>query len=98
MSAQDKYTAYCAKKAAQYEQELSDFSAEWGLKANILDSAVKAYDGSSPETVPLLEEIKESLDFEQAEVKHGPSRRKHWYALGERLPVWVKETRESYLT
>ena len=90
--------AFADWKAAQYEKELSDFSAEWGLKANVLDSAVKAYDGSTPETVPLLDEIKASLDYEQAGVKHGSSRRKHWYALGERLPVWVRETRESYLT
>ena len=79
-------------------KELAEFSAEWGLKANVLDRAVKAYDGSTPETVPFLDEIKESLDYDRAKVQHGPKRRQHWYALGERLPVWVKETRESYLT
>lgn len=90
--------AFAGWKAARYEKELSDFSAEWGLKANVLDRAVKAYDGSTPETVPFLDEIKESLDYDRAKIQHGPKRRQHWYALGERLPVWVKETRESYLT
>ena len=90
--------AFAGWKAARYEKELSEFSAEWGLKANVLDRAVKAYDGSTPETVPFLDEIKESLDYDRAKVQHGPKRRKHWYALGERLPVWVKETKESYLT
>mgnify|MGYP002625469876 CR=1 FL=1 len=46
--------AFAGWKAAQYEKELSDFSAEWGLQANVLDSAVKAYDGSAPVTLHYL--------------------------------------------
>ena len=68
------------------------------LNACVQNRISKQRGESDGEAEAHFREFLEAGEWEQAGVKHGSSRRKHWYALGERLPVWVKETKESYLT
>ena len=90
--------AFTNWKHGAFEQALATFAQEWGIDKEILRSAVAAYDTAKPQTIPRLDEIRSSLDYAAATVKHGEDRMDHVFELEDKLPEWVAESRASYLS
>ena len=90
--------AFTQWRAKRYDDEATAFAADWGIDKDILKAAVESYDKSQPETIPRLDEIRMSLDFDSARTKHGEKRRHHLHALSEELPKWIMSVKRNYLS
>lgn len=88
--------AYTAWKKEKYLAEVRQFAAKWGADASTLQASVDEYDETTPETIPRIDELQESLNYDMAEEKHGEMFFDHWMDFTEELPGWIREERRGY--
>ncbi|MFR8469815.1 deoxyribonuclease HsdR [Eisenbergiella tayi] len=78
------------------ERCIFTFAEEWGLEPQLLRESVTSYSYSQPSTVPYIDELIESVVFENAVNKSAGNRLKHIMALTKKLPTWLAETKQRY--
>lgn len=83
------------KKSKEYE-EMFKFSDEWGIDIEILIKSLKNYSLSEPEIVPYIEEISNSLNYENAKIKKGNSYLEHNIKLTNELSKWMRKIKNKY--
>ena len=75
---------------------MARFAADWGADEALLMKAVLEYDETQPENIPRIDEIRDSVDYDKALVKHGDMFFAHWLEMSEVLPEWMREMRRGY--
>ncbi len=66
------------------------------MPADLLETVISLYDPAVPDTIPRLDDIRETLDYDKATDKHGQDFFDHSGALEESLPQWIRETQAKY--
>ena len=97
-SDKDADSIYADWKERKFQEEVMNFATDWGADSDILMNAIKEFDGANPENIPRIDEIRDSIDYESARVKHGDMFFDHWLEMTETLPGWIAETRSGYYT
>lgn len=92
----DTEGAFSTWKHHRYTAAVQAFATAWGVQPSLLESAIKLYDETAPGTIPRLDDIRDTLDYESAMEKHGDYF-DHGCELEDRLPEWIREVREIYL-
>ena len=92
----DTDNAFSTWKHQRYTAAVQAFAAAWGVQPNLLESAIKLYDPTAPGTIPRLDDIRDTLDYDGATEKHGDYFN-HGCELEDRLPEWIREMRETYI-
>lgn len=82
----DADDAYAQWKEGRLRAEVARFAADWGADEGLLMKAVQDFDEAHPETIPWVDEIQESVDYDKALVKHGDMFFAHWLEMTEALP------------
>jgi len=83
------------KKSKEYE-EMFKFFDEWGIDIEILIKSLENYSLSEPEIVPYIEEISNSLNYENAKIKKGNSYLEHNIKLTNELSKWMRKIKNKY--
>lgn len=83
------------KKSGMIE-EIHRFADQWGVDCGILERAVDSYSLNEPNTVPYIDEIVSSVDYERALNKEASNILEHNMNLTEALPKWVVEVKKKF--
>lgn len=81
-------------KKEKLQGEIEEFADYWGIQdKEIFMRSVYSYSDSQPESVPYIEDINHSVNFEVALNKDHKARLKHIIELGKILPKWMQEVK-----
>lgn len=75
---------------------VDQFAEEWGLDKDLLDRSLSAFSLSNLTSVPYIDEIIKSVDFENATNKVAENKLRHNMMLTKVLPNWMAETKQKY--
>ncbi len=75
---------------------VTDFALQWGLDAALLEKSVAAYSESQADIVPYIDELTQSVDFDQATNQSGGNRLTHIMTLTKELPPWMAKIKQKY--
>lgn len=79
-------------------EKVEAFAVDWGVYADLLQKSLEDYDESNPDRIPMLDEIRRTLDYDNAAAQQGKNRLQHMKSLTQDvLPMWLKETRKNYM-
>lgn len=80
------------------KEKVEAFALAWGVSADLLEKSLESYDEANPARIPMLDDIRKTLDYNNAAVKQGKNRLQHMKALTQDvLPNWLKEMRKNYI-
>ncbi len=88
--------AFTRWKGEQLSLHIHDFAKRWGAKESLLREALGAYDRTQRDKVPRLQELRDSLDYGQAEEKVEGDFFDFCSAFDEAMPLWLRETAAIY--
>lgn len=75
---------------------INQFAASWGLDNELLEKSVSAYSLLSINTVPYIDEIIKSADYDNATNKAASNKLRHNMTLTKELPKWMAEIKRKY--
>ena len=85
-------------KKEKLKLEVQQFSEIWGIQnLEIMIKSIYSYTENQSGTIPYIDEINQSVDFESALNKENENRLNHIIKLMEELPKWIKSI-QSRLT
>lgn len=85
-------------KKEKLKLEVQQFSELWGIQnLEIMIKSIYSYTENQSGTIPYIDEINDSVDFESALNKENKNRLNHIIKLMEELPKWIKSI-QSRLT
>lgn len=85
-------------KKDKLKLEVKQFSEFWGIQnLEIMIKSIYSYTENQSGTIPYIDEINQSVDFESALNKENENRLNHIIKLMEELPKWIKSI-QSRLT
>ncbi|HZK18480.1 MAG TPA: type I restriction endonuclease subunit R, partial [Clostridia bacterium] len=84
-------------KKEKVQTEAERFAEEWGLYSNVLLKSLDQYSTVKEDSIPYIDEIQSSVDYEKAENKEAGSQLPHMMKLiNKTLPKWLKDMKKQY--
>lgn len=94
LSFDDSFEAWKQRKVAK---EVKEFAADWGIDEYILSKSWNHFSVVKEDTIPYVEELSRSVDFEAAQNKLAENRLEHLITLLDKeLPDWLIEIKKKY--
>lgn len=85
-------------KKEKLKLEVKQFSEIWGIQnLEIMIKSIYSYTENQSGTIPYIDEINQSVDFESALNKENENRLNHIIKLMEELPKWIKSIQSRLL-
>ena len=85
-------------KKEKLKLEVQQFSEIWGIQnLEIMIKSIYSYTENQSGTIPYIDEINQSVDFESALNKENENRLNHIIKLMEELPKWIKSIQSRLL-
>ena len=78
------------------KDEVEQVSQKWGIYSELLLKSVNSLTVSEPKTIPYIDEITRSVDFENAGDKSAGNKLKHVITMTTELPESIKEIKFKY--
>ncbi|HHW93683.1 MAG TPA: type I restriction endonuclease subunit R [Clostridiaceae bacterium] len=88
--------AYEAWKSKRLSALIDEYAEQWGLDTELLKKTIEAYSPRKPDYVPYIEELIETVDYENAKKASLGSRLRLNMELIGSLPMFVGEVKEKY--
>ncbi|MBI9069065.1 MAG: type I restriction endonuclease subunit R [Salinivirgaceae bacterium] len=88
--------AFADWKQKKLKDEVKHVSEKLGIYDELLLKTVNAYIASEPTTIPYIDELIESVDFEKAGDKSAGNKLKHIMTMTEELPKKIREIKIKY--
>lgn len=83
-------------KLNKLKDEVEQISKKWGLNSEWLLKSVNSFIISKPTTIPYIDEITKSVDYEKASDKSAGNKLKHIMTMTTELPDCVMDIRVKY--
>lgn len=85
-------------KKEKLKLEVQQFSEIWGIQnLEIMIKSIYSYTENQSGTIPYIDEITQSVDFESALNKENENRLNHIIKLMEELPMWIRSIQSRLL-
>lgn len=88
--------AFEAWKKDRLKGTIGEFADNWGIDNELLCESFSRYTVSKAETIPYIEEITASLDFDKAKDQSAGNQLMHHIKLSEELPKWMNGLKNKY--
>lgn len=88
--------AYANWKLNKLKDEVEQVSQKWGIYSELLLKSVNSFTISEPKTMPYIDEITKSVDFENAGDKSAGNKLKHIMTMTAELPESIMEIKFKY--
>lgn len=88
--------AFSDWKKNKLKNEVEQVSKKWGISSDLLLRSVNAFTISEPKTIPYIDEIIKSVDFDKAADKSAGNMLEHNITMTKELPNRIKELKFKY--
>ncbi|SFR80911.1 type I restriction endonuclease subunit R [Anaeromicropila populeti] len=83
-------------KSNKLKAETDDIAEQWGIDKDWLFKSVNAFTISQPSTIPYIDELTKSVDYEKAADKSAGNKLKHIMTMTRELPRVIRELKQKY--
>ena len=84
-------------KMQKVREEADKFAEKWGFDSYVLLKSLDQYSTAKEDTIPYIDEIQLSIDYEKAENKEAGSQLPHTMkVINKALPQWLVEMKKQY--
>jgi len=88
--------AFADWKTNRLKKEVEQVSLKWGIDSDLLLRSVSSFTISEPKTIPYIDEIIKSVDFEKAVDQSSGNKLKHIMTMTTELPESIKVIKLKY--
>ena len=88
--------AFAHWKQNKLKNEVRQISEKWGIYDVLLLKSANSFMVSEPSTIPYIDEITKSVDFEKAGDKSAGNKLKHIMTMTKELPETIKDIKVKY--
>ena len=83
-------------KNNKLKMEADSIAEQWGIDQEWLLKSISAFNKSQPSSVPYIDEITKSVDYDKAADKSAGNKLKHTITLTRELPQMIMENKQKY--
>jgi type I site-specific deoxyribonuclease, HsdR family len=88
--------AFAEWKQTKKQDEVKHISEKWGIYDELLLKSTNSFMVSEPKIIPYIDEITESVDYENAGDKSAGNKLKHIMTMTKELPEIIKDIKVKY--
>jgi len=88
--------AFDVWKQDKLKTGVSDLADKWGIDRDWLFKSVNAFSVGQDKTIPYIDELTKSVDYDKATDKSAGNKLKHMIILTRKLPELIVELKQSY--
>lgn len=83
-------------KLNKLKVDVEHMSGRWGIDEEWLLKSIRSYTMAQPTTIPYIDELTKSVDFEKANDKSAGNKLRHIMTMTKELPMKIRESKQKY--